>query len=117
MMKIMSPICYWLCLMLAIVAEVAATAALRASAGFTRFWPSVIVVLGYAVAFGLLARIVHVLPVGVVYAIWSGVGMVLISLVGYVVYAQRLDGPAAFGIALIVAGVVVIQLFSRSEGS
>ncbi len=98
----------------AIVAEVIATSALKASAGFTRVWPSVIVVLGYGVAFYGLSLTLQSMPVGVAYAIWSGLGIVLVTAAGYVLYRQSVDLPALAGMALIVAGVAVIQLFSKT---
>ncbi|ARP96070.1 DMT family transporter [Bordetella genomosp. 13] len=104
----------WLYLAIAIAAEVVATSALKSSDGFTRLWPSVITAAGYAVAFYFLAVTLRTIPMGVVYAIWSGVGIVLISLVGWVVYKQHLDVPAILGILLIVAGVVVMQVFSKT---
>lgn len=104
---------YWI-LGAAIVAEVVGTAALKASAGFTRLWPSCLVVLGYGVAFYCLSLTLKAVPIGVAYAIWSGLGIVLITLVGYVVYQQSIDWAAGIGMALIVAGVAVIQLFSRT---
>ena len=104
----------YLFLTLAILTEVLATSCLKASEGFTRPWPSAVTVLGYAVSFYCLSLTLAAIPTGVVYAIWSGVGIVLISLVGWLVFDQVLDGPALAGLALIVAGVVVIQLFSKS---
>lgn len=101
-------------LAVAIVAEVIATSALKASDGFTRWWPTVITVLGYAIAFYCLSLTLRVLPTGVAYAIWSGVGIVLISVVGWVAFKQSLDWPAIIGMGLIVAGVVVINVFSSS---
>lgn len=101
-------------LTLAIAAEVVATSALKSSAGFTRLWPSLLSVGGYGVAFYALARVMEHLPTGVVYAVWSGLGIVLISLVGWLVYGQKLDAPAIAGMALIVAGVAVIQLLSKA---
>ena len=98
----------------AIVAEVIATSALKARAGFTRLWPSVIVVLGYGVAFYGLSLTLQSMPVGVAYAIWSGLGIVLVTAAGYVLYRQSVDLPALAGMALIVAGVAVIQLFSKT---
>ncbi len=98
----------------AIVAEVIATSALKASAGFTRLWPSVIVVLGYGTAFYCLSLTLQSLSVGVAYAIWSGLGIVLVTMAGYVLYRQSVDAPALIGMALIVAGVAVIQLFSKT---
>lgn len=104
----------WLYLAFAIVAEVAATSALKASEGFTRLGPSVLVVVGYGVAFFLLSLTLRTVSVGVAYAIWSGAGIVLVSLVGLVLFKQRLDGPAMLGMGLIVGGVAVIQLFSKT---
>ena len=99
---------------LAIVAEVIATSALKASEGFTRPGPSAIVVLGYGLAFYCLSLTLKTLPVGVAYAAWSGLGIVLITVAGYVLYRQRIDAAALIGMALIVAGVAVIQLFSKT---
>ena len=101
-------------LALAIVAEVIATSALQASAGFTRPGPSVLVVLGYGVAFYCLSLTLRTVPVGVAYALWSGLGIVLITAVGWVLYQQRVDAAARLGMALIMAGVAVIQLFSKT---
>lgn len=101
-------------LALAIVAEVVATSALQASAGFTRVWPSVLVVLGYGVAFYCLSITLRTVPMGVAYALWSGLGIVLITAAGGVLYRQRIDAAALLGMALIVAGVAVIQLFSKT---
>nr|WP_223871889.1 SMR family transporter [Candidatus Dactylopiibacterium carminicum] len=98
----------------AIVCEVIATSALKASAGFSRPLPSVLVVLGYGAAFYLLTIVLRSIPVGVAYAIWSGAGIVLVSLVGWLLYRQSLDTPAILGIGLILAGVLVLNLFSRS---
>ncbi|PMR67530.1 QacE family quaternary ammonium compound efflux SMR transporter [Halomonas heilongjiangensis] len=99
-------------LALAIVAEVVATSALKASDGFTRLWPSVTVVIGYGLAFYLLALVLRSVPVGIAYAFWAGLGIVLVTLVGLVVYGERPDLPALLGLAMIVGGVVVIQVFS-----
>lgn len=104
----------WLLLALAIVAEVVGTSALKASEGFTRLVPSVVVVLGYAVAFYCLSLVLKTIPVGVTYAIWSGLGIVLITLVAWLVYGQTIDLAAVLGMGLIVAGVVVLQVFSVS---
>ena len=101
-------------LALAIVAEVIATSALQASAGFTRPGPSVLVVLGYGVAFYCLSLTLRTVPVGVAYALWSGLGIVLITAMGWVLYQQRVDAAALLGMALIMAGVAVIQLFSKT---
>lgn len=106
----------WLFLCGAIVSEVIATTALKASQGFSRPWPSALVVVGYAAAFYLLSMTLRSLPLGVAYAIWSGLGIALISVIGWLLYGQSLDAPALAGIGLIVAGVLVIQLFSKSSG-
>ena len=104
----------YLYLGVAILAEVIATTALRASDGFTQLWPSVISIVGYVVAFYFLSLTLRTMPVGIAYAIWSGVGIVLISLAGWLIYKQLLDLPAIIGMGLIMAGVIVINLFSRS---
>jgi len=101
-------------LAVAIVAETVATTALKSAESFTRLWPSVITVAGYAISFYLLSLTLKVLPVGIVYAVWSGVGIVLISVLGWLVHKQTLDLPALVGIALILAGVVIINGFSDS---
>lgn len=105
---------HWVLLAIAIVAEVIGTSFLKASDGFTRFWPSVVVVSSYCVAFYFLALTLKTLPVGIAYAVWAGAGIALIALIGWVVFGQALDLPAAVGIALIVAGIGVLQLFSSS---
>lgn len=104
----------WFYLALAIVAEVIATSALKSSAGFTNPWPSLLVVTAYAIAFYFLSLALNSMPVGVAYAIWSGVGTVLIGLVAWLLHGQRLDPPAVLGMVLIVAGVAVINLFSKT---
>ncbi|WP_428294952.1 DMT family transporter [Hydrogenophaga sp.] len=105
----------WMMLGLAIVAEVIGTTALKASENFTRLGPSLVVVLGYGVAFYCLSLVLRSIPVGVAYAIWSGLGIVLITLVAYLVYDQRIDLAGLIGMGLIVAGVVVLNLFSKSS--
>ena len=105
----------WLILMLAIAAEVVATSSLKASEGFTRLWPSAMVVVGYAVAIYLLSLVLKTIPVGVAYAIWSGLGVVLITLVAWLAYGQRIDLPGLIGMGLIVSGVVVLNLFSSAS--
>ena len=107
----MSP---WLLLAIAILAEVVGTSALKASEGFTRLLPSVVVVLGYAVAFYCLSLVLKTVPVGIAYAVWSGLGIVLITLVAFVVYGQKIDLPGLIGMGLIVAGVVVLNVFSKA---
>lgn len=103
----------YLYLFVAIVAEVLGTSALKASAQFTRFWPSVMVVVGYAIAFYMLALVLRTIPVGIAYALWSGLGIVLVTLIGIVVFDEELDLPAMLGLAMIIAGIVVIQVFSK----
>ena len=100
----------------AIVSEVIATSALKAAEGFSRFWPSVIVIVGYGLAFYCLSLTMRTIPIGIVYAIWSGVGIVLIALVGLLFYRQPLDAPALIGMAFILAGVLIINVFSKTAG-
>ncbi|SOD40836.1 SMR family transporter [Nitrosovibrio sp. Nv4] len=104
----------WLFLSFAIVSEVVATSVLKSSNGFTQLWPSIVVVAGYAAAFFFLSLTLRTIPVGIAYAIWSGVGIVLVTLIAWLVFGQALDGPAIVGLALIIAGVVVLNVFSRS---
>ncbi len=101
-------------LLIAIVAEVIATSALKSAEGFTKLGPSVIVVIGYAIAFFCLSLTLRTLPVGIAYAIWSGVGIVLVTGFAWIYYGQKLDLPALIGLGLIIAGVVVINLLSKS---
>jgi len=105
----------WMMLGLAIVAEVIGTTALKASEGFTRLAPSLIVVAGYAVAFYCLSLVLKSIPVGVTYAIWSGLGIVLITVVAFLVYGQRIDLAGLIGMGLIIAGVVVLNVFSKTS--
>jgi small multidrug resistance pump len=107
---------HYLWLVLAIVAETVGTTALQASQQFTRPGPSVLVVAAYGTAFYLLSLVLKSMPVGVVYAVWSGLGVVCIAIIGRVVFGQRLDPPALVGIGLILAGVLTIHLFSRTAG-
>ena len=100
----------------AILAEVIGTSALKASEGFTRPLPSVLTAVAYVAAFYALSLTLQTVPLGIAYGVWSGVGIVLVSAVGWVVYDQRLDAAALLGIGLILAGVLVIHLFSRSAG-
>ncbi|BDW86066.1 MULTISPECIES: DMT family transporter [Roseicyclus] len=102
----------WLYLLLAIAGEVVGTTALKASDGFTRLGPSLLVILGYGIAFYLLAQVLRTIPLGITYAIWSGVGVAAVTLIGWLAYGQRLDIPAILGIGLIVAGVLVLNLWS-----
>ena len=107
----------YLYLGIAVAAEVIATSALKASDGFTKPLPSVIVAVGYGIAFYFLSLVLKTVPVGVAYAIWSGAGIVLIGLIGWLVLKQPLDLPAMLGMGLIIAGVAVIQLFSRTAAA
>lgn len=106
----------WAFLFLAIVSETIATSTLKSSEGFSRLWPSVITVVGYVVAFYFLSLTLRTIPVGIAYAIWSGVGVVLITLVGWFIFGQKLDAPALIGMGLIVCGVLVMNLFSTATG-
>lgn len=105
---------HWIFLLTAIFAEVVATSALKASAGMTKLAPAAVVVAGYGAAFYLLSLTLEQIPVGVAYAIWSGVGIVAISLIGWRFFDQSLDTPELLGMGLIVLGVAVINLFSKS---
>ena len=106
----------WLWLILAIVAETIGTTALKASNGFTRLGPTAVTVIAYAGSFWLLALVLRTMPVGIAYAIWSGLGIVLIAGIGWIAFQQELDAPAVIGMCLIVAGIVVMQLFSNASG-
>ncbi len=105
---------HYVYLIIAIAAETIGTSALQASAQFSRLWPSVLVVLGYGTAFYFMALALKFMPVGIVYAIWSGLGIVLIALIGFVVFGQKLDLPAVVGLLFIIFGILVIHLFSNS---
>jgi small multidrug resistance pump len=104
----------YLILFLAVAAETVGTTALQASQQFTRLWPSLIVVVAYGVSFFLLGWVLKFMPVGIAYAIWSGLGIVLIALIAFVVFGQRLDLPALAGMAMIFGGILVIHLFSAT---
>ena len=104
----------WLFLLLATVAEVVATSALKATEGFTKLGPSLIVVVGYAVAFYFLSLSLKQIPIGIAYAVWAGLGIVLIALIAWVLYGQKLDLPAVIGMGLILLGVLIINLFSKT---
>ncbi|MGE4325426.1 MAG: multidrug efflux SMR transporter [Pseudodonghicola sp.] len=107
---------HYLYLILAVAAETIGTSALQASQQFSRLMPSILVLVAYTVSFYLLSQVLRVMPVGIVYAIWSGLGIVFIAMIGFVVFGQRLDLPAVLGLGLIIAGIVVINLFSGSAG-
>lgn len=100
-------------LLIAVTAEVVATSALKASEGFTRLLPSIIVVIGYGVAFTCLSLTLKTIPVGVAYAIWSGAGTALVALVGWLYFKQHLDLAAIIGLSMIVGGVIVLNVFSK----
>ncbi len=104
----------WLYLTIAIIAEIIATSALKGAEGFTKLWPSIITIVGYMIAFYCLSLSLRHIPVGIAYAVWSGAGIVAISIIGLLVFKQSLDTAAFIGIALIVAGVFVLNVFSKS---
>ncbi len=101
-------------LFFAIVSEVIGTTAMQASAQFTRLWPSVLMVVAYGGSFYFMAMALKYMPVAIVYAIWSGLGIVFIGLIGWIWFKQSIDPAGIIGVSLIIAGVVVIQLFSDS---
>ena len=103
-------------LAIAIIAEVAATSALKASAEFTRLIPSLIVIVGYGIAFYCMTLVLRSIPVGITYAVWAGLGIVLVTIVGAILYKEIPDIPAVIGIGLIVAGVIVINVYSKTIG-
>ena len=104
----------YLYLTIAIIAEVSATSALKASAEFTRLYPSLIVVVGYGVAFYFMTLVLRTIPVGITYAVWSGLGIVLVTIAGALIYKQTPDLAAVIGMTLIISGVVVIFVFSKT---
>ena len=104
----------YLYLALAIITEVAATSALKASAEFTNLIPSLIVVAGYGISFYLMTLVLRVIPIGVTYAVWSGLGIVLVAIVGAFLYKEIPDIPAIIGMGLIILGVLIIHVFSKS---
>ena len=104
----------WIYLTLAIFSEVMATASLKSTEGFTKLWPSVLVLVGYSAAFYFLSLTLDTIPIGVAYAIWSGVGVAAITLVSIFLFDQKIDIAGFIGIGLIVAGVIVLRLFSES---
>jgi small multidrug resistance pump len=106
---------YWVFLALAILCEVTGTSALKASDGFSRPWPSAVVIVGYGLSFYFLSIALRVIPVGVAYAIWAGLGIVLLTLVGWLLFRQTLDGPAILGMMLILCGVVVLRVWSSAN--
>ena len=105
---------HYLWLFIAIVSETFGTTALQASQQFTRLWPSVGVVVFYMISFYFMSLALKVMPVGIVYAIWSGLGIVCIAAIGFIIFGQKLDLPALLGLCLIISGILVIHLFSGS---
>jgi len=105
---------YWY-LIIAIIAEVVATSALMHSEGFSRLLPSLIVVVGYGMSFYFLSLVLQTIPIGVAYAVWGGLGIALITIVGAVFYGQKMDLPGFLGITLIISGVVMLRLFSSMK--
>ncbi len=101
-------------LVAAVLMETIGTSALQASQQFTRLWPSITVVVAYAISFYLMGITLKYIPVGITYAIWSGFGIVFIAIIGYLVFNQRLDLPAVLGMGLIIVGILVIHLFSKT---
>lgn len=99
---------------IAIIGEIAGTSALKASDGMTKLGPAAVVVIGYAVAFWFMSIAIRTIPVGIAYAVWSGVGIVLIAAIGWILYGQKLDAAALAGLALIIAGVAVVNLLSNT---
>ena len=107
---------HYLFLLAAILSEVIGTSALNASQQFTRLVPSAVVIIGYGLSFYFLSHTLKVMPVGIVYAIWSGLGIVFITLIGLVIFGQKIDLAATLGMGLILAGVLVIHIFSKTVG-
>lgn len=105
---------YWLYLAIAIISEITATSSLKASEGFTRLIPSMAVVIGYGLSFYFLSLTLKVIPIGITYAIWAGLGIVLLAIVGWVFYGQKLDTAAIVGIGFILTGVLIMNLFSKT---
>ena len=105
---------YWY-LTIAIITEVLATSALKESQGFSRLVPSLVVAAGYGASFYFLSLVLQTIPIGVAYALWAGLGIVLITVVGAVMFDQKMDLPAVLGIALIISGVVVLRVYSNIE--
>ena len=105
----------WIYLILAIISEVIATSSLKSTEGFTKLWPSIIVLLGYSAAFYFLSLTLDTIPIGIVYAIWSGVGIAAIAVVSVLFFDQKLDIASYIGMGLIIAGVIVLRLYSDAS--
>ena len=104
----------YLYLIIAIIAVIVATTIMKDTNGFTVLWPSVFTILGYVVAFYMLSLCIQTIPTGIIYALWSGFGIIGIAVLGWIVHKQTLDLPAIAGIVLILLGVLVIKIFSKS---
>lgn len=105
----------WLFLVIAVLGEVVATSALKSSEGFTKLLPSCIVIIGYGIAFYFLSLVLKSIPVGVAYAVWSGLGVVLVTAVAWILYGQKIDAWGFVGISLIVCGVFVLNVLSKAS--
>lgn len=103
-------------LLIAVAAETIGTTALQMSQQFTRLGPSLVVLVAYAFSFYMMSLTLKFMPVGIVYAIWSGLGILMIAAIGFVAFGQKLDLPAIFGLSLIIAGILIIHLFSKTAG-
>lgn len=106
---------HYIFLLAAVVAETVGTSAMQASQQFSKFWPSVLCVISFLTALFLMSQALKVIPVGILYATWSGLGIVFIAIIGWVVFGQKLDFAAVAGMALIIAGIVTIHLFSATS--
>ena len=104
----------WIYLIIAIITEVIATSALKESEGFTKAIPSLIVIIGYSMTFYFMSLVLREMSVGITYAIWSGMGILLITLIGYFRYNQMLDAPAVLGMSFIALGIIILRVFSNS---
>ena len=111
----MASLAKWAYLGLAILTEVIATASLKSTEGFTKLWPSIVVVIGYCLAFYFLSLTLDTIPIGVAYAIWSGVGIASLAIISVLIFDQKIDLAGAAGMALIIAGVVVLRVFSDAS--
>ena len=105
---------HYLFLLVAVVMETVGTTALQASSQFTRLWPTLLAIVAYAESFYFLGMTLKFMPVGIVYALWSGLGIVLITIIGFIGFGQRLDAAAIAGLIMIIAGIIVIQVFSNT---
>lgn len=106
---------HWIYLIIAIIAEVIATSLLKLTDSFTNLWPSLAVIAGYGLAFFFLSLTLRTIPVGIAYALWSGVGVTLVTVIAWVAFGQKLDLASMIGIGLIVSGVIVLNVFSKTN--